>query len=155
MEPETTARADPGFESLRLRRAELLQSIRALEQALASPAAGRVEAWSQRVHAALAELTADFREHVALTEGSDGLYRAVLATAPRLANVVANLTADHAVISQLTGRLLDRTQGPVDAAEVEPVREDGTALLARLSRHRQRGADLVYEAYQTDIGGET
>jgi hypothetical protein len=28
-------------------------------------------------------------------------------------------------------------------------------LLRELSRHRQRGADLVYEAYETDIGGET
>jgi hypothetical protein len=28
-------------------------------------------------------------------------------------------------------------------------------LLHELSRHRQRGADLVYEAYETDIGGET
>jgi hypothetical protein len=35
------------------------------------------------------------------------------------------------------------------------VRELGTQLLATLSRHRQRGADLVYEAYQVDIGGDT
>ncbi|WP_422771495.1 hypothetical protein ACN28C_33630 [Plantactinospora sp. WMMC1484] len=30
-----------------------------------------------------------------------------------------------------------------------------TDLLRELFRHRQRGADLVYEAYQPDIGGET
>ena len=28
-----------------------------------------------------------------------------------------------------------------------------TALLAALARHRQRGADLVYEAYAVDLGG--
>ena len=26
-------------------------------------------------------------------------------------------------------------------------------LLGQLTRHRQRGADLIYEAYQVDIGG--
>jgi hypothetical protein len=29
------------------------------------------------------------------------------------------------------------------------------ALLGLLVRHRQRGSDLVYEAYELDIGGET
>jgi hypothetical protein len=38
---------------------------------------------------------------------------------------------------------------------VDRVRGLGTALLGRLLRHRQRGSDLVYEAYQIDIGGET
>jgi len=26
-------------------------------------------------------------------------------------------------------------------------------LLGHMVRHRQRGADLIYEAYQTDVGG--
>ncbi len=41
------------------------------------------------------------------------------------------------------------------AADVKGIREAGTSLLARLSRRRQRGADLVFDAYQIDIGGET
>jgi hypothetical protein len=44
----------------------------------------------------------------------------------------------------------DRSDGDVDH-----VRELGTTLLGALVRHRQRGADLVFEAYQVDIGGET
>jgi hypothetical protein len=39
--------------------------------------------------------------------------------------------------------------------DVDTVRDLGTALLARLVRHRQRGSDLIYEAYTADIGGET
>ena len=39
--------------------------------------------------------------------------------------------------------------------EVDRVRGLGTALLGRLVRHRQRGSDLVFEAYEFDIGGET
>jgi hypothetical protein len=38
---------------------------------------------------------------------------------------------------------------------VDSVRDLGTALLGRLVRHRQRGSDLVFEAYEVDIGGET
>jgi hypothetical protein len=38
---------------------------------------------------------------------------------------------------------------------VELARGWASDLLRELSRHRQRGADLVYEAYATDIGGET
>ena len=35
----------------------------------------------------------------------------------------------------------------------EDLRVELTALLAALARHRQRGADLVYEAYAVDLGG--
>jgi hypothetical protein len=38
---------------------------------------------------------------------------------------------------------------------VAKLRALGTELVATLARHRQRGADLVYEAYEFDIGGDT
>lgn len=141
--------------ALRRHRAELLDSLRAVEQAMAAPAVGDVNAWAQRVSVALVVLEADFREHVALTEGVDGLYRGLLEVAPRLANVVRTLTADHSRIRTTLARLVAASGEPVVAADVKGIRETGTSLLARLSRHRQRGADLVFEAYQTDIGGET
>jgi hypothetical protein len=141
--------------ALRRHRAELLESLRAVEHALAAPAVGDVPAWAQRVSVAVIELDADFREHVELTEGPDGLYRSLLEVAPRLSNVVRTLTADHARIRTAIGQLVTTTGAPVVATDVARVRQAGNALIARLSRHRQRGADLVFEAYQTDIGGET
>jgi hypothetical protein len=39
--------------------------------------------------------------------------------------------------------------------DVDTVRDRGTALLGQLVRHRQRGSDLIYEAYSAEIGGET
>jgi len=141
--------------ALRRHRAELLDSLRAVEQSLAAPAVGDVSVWAQRVSVALIELEADFREHIQLTEGSDGLYRSLLEAAPRLSNVVRTLTADHGRIRTAIGQLVETTGGSVVAADVARIRRAGTTLLARMSRHRQRGADLVFEAYQTDIGGET
>jgi len=154
MEPDQP-QIDPGFESLRAHRAELLESMRALEQALAAPASGRPSAWAERVDVALVELQADFREHVVLTEGPAGLYQALRATAPHLASSVTRLTDEHTQIRDSIDRLLASRAGPVGIDDVDPIRESATTFLGRLSRHRQRGADLVYDAYQTDIGGET
>jgi hypothetical protein len=110
------------------------------------------------VNAAAEELSADFQEHVAITEGPDGLYSELARTAPRLSGSVAALSSEHASIARLLADLLARvdTSGTEpDAEDVERVRALGTALLGRLVRHRQRGSDLVYQAYAVDIGGET
>jgi hypothetical protein len=154
MEPIVGA-ADSGLDALRRRRAELGGSMAALQQALAQPRSGRHSAWAERVDVALVELSADFAEHVAVTEGSDGLHDAVLASSPRLSNSIRRLVAEHTVIKGLIDDLLVGVRPPVAAGDVDPVRELGTALLARLVRHRQHGADLIHEAYQVDIGGET
>jgi len=154
MEPLFSA-PDPGLEELRRRRAELRESMDALEHALAAPAPGRVGAWAERVHVALVELGGDFREHVDITEGPDGLYRGVLTTAPRLSHAVAGLIDEHAQIAGLVGDLLTCVSGPAIHDGVDRARDMGTALLGRLIRHRQRGADLIYEAYTVDVGGET
>jgi hypothetical protein len=146
---------EPFLESLRQHRAELRESMSALENALAAPAiAGRAR-WVQRVHVALVELSGDFRAHVEITEGPDGLYRDLLQNSPRLSDAVAGLIREHALITGQVDGLLSQVATPDVIGDVERVRDLGTALLGRLVRHRQRGADLVFEAYDVDIGGET
>ncbi len=142
------------LEALRRQRAELRESISALELALAAPAPSGQLRWAERVHVALVELSADFREHVDVTEGHDGLYVDILATAPRLSDAVARLTREHEQISDLLDDLLARVLTP-KSEDVDQVRGLGTTLLGLLVSHRQRGSDLVYEAYEFDVGGET
>jgi hypothetical protein len=155
MEPSSTTPDAEFLEELRRHRAELRESISALEDALAAPAASDWQRWAQRVHVAAVELAGDFREHVDLTEGPDGLYREVLKTSPRLSGPVDTLTREHGLIRGQVDSLLARV-GPSDGVvDVDRVRDLGTALLGRLVRHRQRGSDLVFEAYEFDIGGET
>jgi hypothetical protein len=72
-----------------------------------------------------------------------------------LAGAVARLTRDHARIKKDIDDLVTRAGGPNAANDVDQVRELATGLLARLLRHRQHGSDLIFEAYETDIGGET
>ena len=155
MEPNPSA-SDQGFlEELRQHRAELRESMTALEGALAAPATPDRTRWAQRVHVALVELSGDFRQHVDITEGPDGLYRDLLETSPRLSEAVAGLTREHVLISAQVDKLLARVTSPDVIDEVDRVRGQGTALLGRLVRHRQQGSDLVFEAYEFDIGGET
>ena len=147
--------ASASYQAVRAHRAELRESLSALEKALAGPAPGRVEAWAERVHVALVELSADLREHVELTEGPGGLHREVLTAVPRLAGAVRRLVHEHVEFTRLVDDLLSRVSGHVNGDDVADVRAMGVALLGRLVRHRQAGADLVYEAYEADIGGET
>lgn len=154
METSASAPDQASLLALRRRRAELRESMSALEQALAGPAPSGHPRWLERVHVALVELSADFREHVAFTEGSEGLYVDVLASAPRLSDAVARLIREHAQITDLLDDLLVRTNA-TDVDGVDQVRSVGTTLLGLLVGHRQRGSDLVYEAYEFDVGGET
>jgi hypothetical protein len=48
--------------------------------------------------------------------------------------------------------LAQATEPPVMARDVETIKVRGTLLLDRLVKHRQRGADLVYEAFEQDLG---
>jgi hypothetical protein len=154
MEPNEPTPDQALLEALRQKRADLRDSMSALEHALAAPAPGRPDAWAERVHVALVELAADFREHIDITESPSGLYQRLLATAPRLSNAVGRLTREHTQIADLVDDLLARVSR-LEGPDVDPVRDLGMALLGRLARHRQHGSDLMYEAYAVDVGGET
>ena len=143
----------PFLEELRRKRGELRGSMSALEHALASPAGGGVR-WAERVHVALVELSADLREHVTITEGPDGLYQEVIRAEPRLLDPVDRLTEEHGAFAGQVEALMSRVD-PGAPIEVEPLREKGSDLIRGLMRQRQKGADLVYEAYEFDIGGDT
>ncbi len=141
------------LKAVRMHRSELRESMAALEQALAAPAPGRARAWAERVHVALVELSSDLRVHREVAEGPGGLHADIVGSAPRLAGPVVRLAADHVAITQAVEDLLDRLSVPLADDEVADVRERGVALLGRLVRHRQAGADLVFEAYEVDVGG--
>jgi cell division protein FtsB len=156
MEPTVQTRSaakTAELEAVRRRRAELRESINALEQALASPAVGRPLIWGERVRAVLAEVADDVREHIEVTEGPNGLHQAILAGDLRLANAVNALSAEHESITAEVADLITDTEPPVTVEDVADVRERATRMLGHLIRHRQRGADLIFEAYDTDIGG--
>jgi hypothetical protein len=151
MDPTVSARTE--LQAVRVRRAELLENINGLERALAAPARGRAVVWGEAVHASLVVVADDFGAHVEVTEGPEGLHQAILAGDLRLANAVDALTAEHAQIAEEIATLVADSEAPVTPDDVDDLRDRATRLLGHLIRHRQRGADLIYEAYETDIGG--
>lgn len=152
--PAPTVSAD-ALAQARLRRADLHKVLVELEAALASPASGRIEEWSLRVHEGLVELGAAFERHIAVTEGPQGLFDEIRGFAPRLANGVDLLGREHRELRRAIGEALDAVQRIRTTRDEPPAngRESVLDVLEQLMRHRQRGADLVYEAYAVDIGG--
>jgi hypothetical protein len=122
-----------------------------LERAMCTPA--NDPTWRPGMTRAVAHLRTAFGEHVDVTEGPAGLYAGLLEHAPRLARGLHLLVDEHrrvlSSLRTLEGRLRDGEAGPDD------VRRQAARLLHQVGRHRQRGADLIYEAYSTDLGGET
>jgi hypothetical protein len=143
------------LDELRRRRAELRETMTALERSICAPVADQPTTWIDHTRVAAGDLAAEFVDHITVTEGPGGLHQDILAGDLRLANQVETLTADHQAITDEIRMLIADLDaaGDVPAADLAALRERAAALLAHLARHRQRGADLIYEAFQTDIGG--
>lgn len=139
------------LDAVRHRRAELHDSIAMLRTALADPVDSPV-VWGERVQQEVARLALDFVEHIDVTEGVGGLHQNIIESAPRLRHAVDVLTGEHDEIEVEIAELAQAAEAPVMARDVEPIRVRGTILLDRLIKHRQRGADLVYEAFEHDLG---
>ena len=149
MEPEFTASLD----RVRAHRAELRDSVAAVDEALTSPIA-RGGAWRERVRAALAELSHDFQDHVELTERPGGLYDTVRRSDPRHIAAVDRLTGEHETYAEAIRGYLAVLEHGGTIADLPAFREEVTTLMGQLVRHRQKGADLVWEAYDVDLGGQ-
>jgi len=139
----------PPLGAVRDRRAELADATHELERALTAPAPTGEEQWRNEVRGTIEGLKRAFRDHLTLTEGDDGFLEQVLADAPRLTHRVASLHEQHTSLSDAIASFYET----VLDTSVPEIRKRGLALVSSLLRHRHEGADLVYEAYQVDIGG--
>jgi hypothetical protein len=122
-----------------------------LEQALAAPSGGDPAGWWDRLSGQLRRLKDAFDQHVADTERPDGFLDEVVQHAPHLARRRAVLQDDHVAIATTLSGLVDApfVAGPQG---VDAVRDGALDLLGALVRHRHKGAELVYDAYNVDIG---
>jgi hypothetical protein len=146
----------PALEQARLRRKTLHDALVHLEEAISSPAAGRIPDWTASVLKEAIEVRDAFDQHVVVTERPDGLYDEIFERAPRLAGNVQRLRDEHpeiaAAVSQAVQRLEQVEIGSI-AWPLDDARDDLQRLIGTVIKHRQKGADLVWEAYNVDIGG--
>jgi hypothetical protein len=153
MEPDDTSY--PALGEARRQRATLHDQLVHLEHAISSPAVGRVADWTSQVVKEMVGLRDAFEQHVLVTEKPDGLYEEIMTKAPRLVGKMRRLQEEHPSITEAIASTLGRLeQGDVEGSwGVDECRNDLQRLLGMIVRHRQHGADLVWEAYNVDIGG--
>jgi hypothetical protein len=146
----------PALDAARARRKTLHDTLVHLEESISSPAAGRIPDWTASVLKEIIEVREAFDQHVVVTERPDGLYDEILERAPRLAVNVRRLREEHPdIASALTTMIerLEQTEIGGTAWPLEDARDDLQRFIGQVIKHRQRGADLVWEAYNVDIGG--
>jgi hypothetical protein len=153
--PEPDDDLSPTLAETARRRADLRDALVDVEQAISRPAVGREPEWTKGVVLRLEGLAHAIEEHVEITERPEGLYDAISTKAPHLATKIDRLREEHPVLRDRTQVLLTKLQttaiGP--AWPLDEARDDLQRLLGQIVRHRQLGSDLVWEAYNLDIGG--
>jgi hypothetical protein len=140
---------------VRRRRVGLRHTMTAVEEAASSALAGRATEWRPKLLTQVDDLRVAWESHVSGTEGPGGLWEQIRTDAPRLDGHLRRLRREHVELTTEMGVLHQdlMAAGDDDTLHLSDVRERVVALLVKLARHRQRGADLIYEAYQHDVGG--
>lgn len=138
-------------------RETIQRALGALEAALAAPAPDRLTQWGDVVARRLHDLRGEFARHVEITEGPDGLYDEILGLAPEHARALDGLRREHLEIEAAIRDSLTVLAGRAAALQdpdawVAERREAGTALMGRLVRHRQKGSDLTWRAFNEELG---
>ncbi|MDH3755197.1 MAG: hypothetical protein OEU32_15100 [Acidimicrobiia bacterium] len=147
-EPTEPAEPTEALAAARKRRVSLKTAVSAVEVAAASPAAD--PSWRSDLVDELRGLRGAFDDHVDEVEGDDGLLAELLADAPQLANHIRNVRDEHPDLCVQIDSTIEQVEG---GAEPEQARDLVLETLLSVARHRQHGADLVYQAYYIDIGG--
>ena len=138
-----------GWQRARTHRSELQAAMESLEATVAKPAAPQ-RGWADAVEASLMALEDALRAHIREVEGIDGLLAEIVDIAPRLVAEVETIKKEHVDLVGSWSRARQSLRGDGRASATH-VRRRVIALLGRLAIHRQRGSDLVYEAYNVDI----
>ena len=146
----------PALSEARKRRATLHDALVHLEIAISSPAAGRIPEWTALVTKEVIGIRDAFDQHVMVTEKPGGLYEEIITRAPRLDGTVRRLKQEHPDIVEKVAQMVERLEKATIGGPEWPLddaRDDLQRFIGTVIRHRQKGADLVWEAYNVDIGG--
>ena len=144
-EAETRSEA---LEAAKARRVELKSAVSSVERAAARPSSK--PSWREDLLHELDDLRVAVDEHVDEVEGEEGLLAELMFTVPRLANKIDRIQAEH---PGLQTQVAETIETVTTSDDLETVRDAVLGTLVSIARHRQKGADLVYEGYSVDIGG--
>ena len=136
------------FEAARARRVELNVAAADVERSAARASSNPT--WREGLLGELDGLRLALDQHVVEVEGEGGILKEMLVTAPRLANKINKVEAEHPVLTTQVAKTIETAQTSED---IDAIRTTILETLGAIARHRQHGADLLYEGYSVDIGG--
>lgn len=133
------------------RRERMFEATRLLQRR-SRPPEGDLDHWRAELSEAVDLVEEVVTAHIAGTEAPDGFFRELLdESGGRLSPAVKRLHRDHERSTELVQELHDALDAHIDPAELRQIADE---LFAQLEAHRHRGADLLWQAYGQDIGGE-
>ncbi|MCP4307423.1 MAG: hypothetical protein GY788_21635 [bacterium] len=141
--------SDESLANVVRQRSQLGDAMQRVEEAAAAPAAR--ESWAADLSEQLRKLETAFDQHIIEVQSPTGILNQVVDQAPRLQNAAEHLKREDDRIAKSIDDVIAAATGSGDL--VVDLRESVMEVLVDLSRHRQQGADLLYEAYAVDIGG--
>lgn len=118
---------------------------------ISSDVDAKPDTWLMAVGVALDTLADAWDEHVAFTEGPDGLFEELLDDSVEVAPEIDRLRRDHEVLVAHIVRarelLASSGAGPDDTRVLLAL----TGISKLVDQHRRRGADLLYRVYSVDL----
>lgn len=148
--------SEEAVSAARVRRRQLYESMVGLEAILTSPSGAPL--WMEDVHERAEAVKTALLGHIREVERPDGIIARILSDQPRLESHGHELIADHPRLLERVDSVIELTSGesdPVATETITQVRHLVLELLGMLTRHRQAGADFVFDAYDVDIGGQS
>jgi hypothetical protein len=132
----------------------MLLAIQDLEQALATASFDREGVWAQRLIDTLGSLQTALRETRESAHSEGSMLGVLVREFPRLQGRADRLRKDYdALQKQVEKMCLDLlVDSPTSPRDVEQTREQLARLLAKLRHVQAIETELLFEAYQVDIG---
>jgi hypothetical protein len=118
---------------------------------ISSDVDARRDTWIVAVGVALDGLADAWEEHVAFTEGPEGLFEELLNETLEVASEIDRLRRDHEVLEAHVARARELLAQPSAGPEDTRVLLVLTGIAKLVDQHRRRGADLLYRVYSVDV----
>jgi hypothetical protein len=109
------------------------------------------DAWVVAVGVALDGLADAWHEHVAFTEGPNGLFEELLDDSVEVAPEIDRLRRDHEVLDAHIARVRELLASPGAGPHDTRILLALTGITKLVDHHRRRGADLLYRVYSVDL----
>jgi hypothetical protein len=134
--------------------AAIVAAQQGLEAALASAAAGREREWAGRVATELRRLYDSMRDHCRSAEAASGLLASIEETMLVVNERLVEVREHHQKILDECEALLPEVErcAAGEVVSYAALRRRADALMIELRHHQALEADLVFEAFESDIG---